>query len=171
MIVLFLFLVVYLPYPIVAFTTLPDTTPFLLSSNTPLNNTTEANNDTSPTPLTDLAYLPHKFHVPNTDTYLRLGFGILRRPLDPMNMGSLLLLADDWIDQQIGGLGRVAIYPPMGDGRQEFTYEIGDGIGLSIWNFRKWDYWTWGVLKDVVEGLRIWLIEEGRERRCYFNFG
>ena len=38
--------------------------------------------------LTAHTLLPYGFSVPNTQTYLRLGFGLRRHRLDPMSMGA-----------------------------------------------------------------------------------
>lgn len=137
----------------------------------PSNNGGQSSNNPHIANVSDFVYLPYRFHVPNTQTNLRLGFGFRRRSFDPVEMGSLIAVAEDFVDQRIEELGRDVLYPPTGTGMQEFIYDIGDGISLLIWNVKVGMYWTWGTLKDVIEGLRLYLIVGERFRRTYFNFG
>jgi len=120
--------------------------------------------------VSDWVLLPYKFHVPNTGTYLHLGFGFRRRSLDPMAMGGLIAVVQDLIDRAIEEAGPQVVYPPTIAGWQYFHYDLGDGLILSVWNLQAGRYWTWGTFKNVVEGLRQYLIVGEKFRRTYFNF-
>ena len=146
----------------------PISAPGVLSQ--PSNDGVQIPNTSYSANVSDMALLPYKFHDPNTRTYLRLGFGFRRRSLDPMDMGALIAVAGDFVDQSIEEVGLQVVYPPTAAGLQEFVYEIGNGLKLRIWNSVLRQYWTWGTLRDVLDGLRLFLIVGERFRRTYFNF-
>lgn len=85
-------------------------------------------------------------------------------------MGSLIAVAEDFVDREIEAVGRQGVYPPEASGWQRFAYNIGDGIELWIENIAPGLYWTYGTVKDVLVGMRLFLIEGMRFRRTYINF-
>ena len=113
---------------------------------------------------------PHIIIVPNSETILYLRFGLRRRALSPDFMQSLLVVAEDYIHQNIEEFGAHALYPIGPDNRQEFFKSLGDGIKLEIVNILPDEFFTWGTLDEVVEGLMIYLIQGERYRQCYFEF-
>jgi hypothetical protein len=148
----------------------PASIPSLDVLSLPPNNGVHASNISHFANVTDIAFLPYKFHVPDTRIYLHLGFGLRRRPLDPVKMGSLIAVAEDFVNQGVEAVGRQSTYPPTVDGWQRFAYDLGDGIELWVENLAPGLFWRWGSLKDVLEGMRLYLIEGMRFRRTYLNF-
>ncbi len=112
--------------------------------------------------------LPYHFKVPHTDTVLNLGFGIIRRKIDPANLGALLSVSQDYINQQIENHGAHAVYPFAAG--QTFVKSLGDGIYIAIWNLGFQYAFTWGLLGNVIEGLWLYLAEGGRPWQCWFEF-
>lgn len=159
----------YLSTQILASSSQP-TSPSLEPLSLPSNDAVQISNISYFANATNLAFLPNKFHVPNTRTYLRLGFGFPRRSLDRMKMGTLIAVAGDSVDLIIEEEGRQGLYPPSVTGIQEFVFDIGNGLELRIYNSQLGLYWTFGTLRDVIEGLRLYLIVGERFRRTYFTF-
>lgn len=119
-----------------------------------------------PTPL------PYGFSVPNTDIYLRLGFGLPRHRLDPMSLGGLIAVMQHAIVEGIERDGEDA-YPglDMIADEQRFGWTLGDGFHFRILSFRGTGiYFTWEQVKNVVEGLRLFLIVGERYYSTTFNF-
>lgn len=148
----------------------PPTPPSLEVLSLPSNDGVQIPNTSYSANVSDMALLPYKFHDPNTRTYLRLGFGLRRRSLDPMDMGALIAVAGDFVDLSIEEVGPQAVYPLSATGLQDFIYDIGNGVKLRIWNSNLGIHWTWGILRDVLNGLRVFLIVGERFQRTYFNF-
>ena len=116
------------------------------------------------------AFLPHKFKVPNTSTTIYLGFGILYKSLDPISLGILLAVTEGFIAQQIENQGAATAFPIHGLGTQYFHKSLGDGVQMEVWNLDVQSHFTWGMLKNVIDGLQLYLVEERRYRQCWFEF-
>lgn len=133
-------------------------------------NTTPTSNSsnilTLPTPL------PYGFRVPNSRIYLRLGFGIPRHRLNPMSMGGLIAVIQHAIVEGIDEDGEE--HHPNIDllaDEQNFEWTLGDGFYFQISSVADTGrYFTWGQLKDVVEGLRLYLITGDKYYATAFNF-
>ena len=70
-------------------------------------------------------------------------------------------------------MGPDTVFTKLDGGRQEFYYDIGDGIDLFVLGGGKWNgggYFTWGQLRDVLEGLRRFLVQGNRFYECCFMF-
>lgn len=131
---------------------------------TPISNISEVR--TLPIPL------PYGFSVPNTEVHLRLGFGLPRHRLNPMDMSGLIAVIQHIISEGIENHGEGA-YPGVNffGGSQKFRYTLGDGIDFLVWNVRhSGEYFTWGQLQNVVEGLRLYLVVGERYYATAFNF-
>lgn len=132
----------------------------------PLNTSSTSN-----TSLTTRRYLPYRFRVPTTDIVLLLGFGIIRHRIDPAELQSLLRITEDNIQRGIDVLGRDALFPALGnDHRQQFTEEGLGTVRISISDFKAGNQFCWGDVWDVVEGLRLFLLEGERSFVTYFTF-
>lgn len=119
-----------------------------------------------PTPL------PYGFSVPSTGIYLRLGFGLPRRSLEPMSMGGLIAVMQHDILEGIERDG-VEAFPGLNilAGKQRVGWTLGDGFHFTIRCInRSGRYFTWGQLQNVVEGLRLFLIVGERYYSTTFNF-
>lgn len=141
----------------------------------PLNNSRAYNATpvmTSFGPLTAPTVLPYRFHVPNTQTYLRLGFGFRRHRLNPFALRELIGYIQHCINESIEVDGEHA-YPPidLAQSQQLYLWTLGAGIYIVIENVKgSGRYFTWGQLKNVVEGLRLFLIEGQRYYKTAFTF-
>lgn len=78
-------------------------------------------------------------------------------------------MAADYISQYIEKQGAYTFYPIAEDHRQYFFQSLGDGIALTIESVVDDVWFVWETLKEVVEGLRLYLVEGRRFRQCYFN--
>ena len=137
------------------------------SANFTSLNTSSASN----TSLTDRRFLPYHFRVPTTAIVLHLGFGIFRHRIDPAELRSLLLLTRDGIQHGINVHGRDALFPAMGDNHRQQFSEHGLGtVQLDVSDFRAGNQFSWGDLWNVVEGLRLYLLEGGRSFETHFTF-
>ena len=133
-------------------------------NTTPTSNS--SNISTWPTPL------PYGFSVPNTQTYLRLGFGLPRHRLDPMSMGGLIAVIQHAIVEGIeeDGEEHLPNIDPL-SGLQRFDWTLGDGFYFQIMNILGTGrYFTWGQMKDVVEGLRLYLMIGKKYYATAFSF-
>ena len=148
------------------------------TSSLPLNatNITNSNpqsfNDSIELTSAGVVFLPYYFAVPDTNIVLRLGFGIRRRALDPMDLRSMLVVAADQVQEQITIHGAQGWYPHLANDQQKYVFELGgDGIRLSIVSL---DYpfglFDWGDLRDVLLGLKLYLVDGNRPRQTYFKF-
>lgn len=133
-------------------------------------NTTLALNSSGTLSLHTL--LPYGFHVPNSQIYLRLGFGHPRHRLDPMSMAGLIAIIQHGIVEGIEGQGEDEC--PGIDwihNRQRFVWRLDYGFYFEIHNVSgSGRYFTWGQLKDVVEGLRLYLVVGERSYSTKFHF-
>lgn len=142
----------------------------------PLLNISQGYQATPTSNLSDVLTLPtplvYGFSVPNTEIYLRLGFGLPRHRLDPMSLGGLVAIMQHAIVEGIGRDGEDA-YPglDMIADRQRFGWTLGDGFHFYIRNVeRSGRYFTWEQVKNVVEGLRLFLIVGERYYATAFSF-
>ena len=122
----------------------------------------------------DFYPFPHRFRVPGTDTVLHLGFG-MRRSLDPLHVRSLIAVAEDYIDEEIENLPHIPgfepLYPAAGGLNQLFYKTLGDGIVLMVRNnVEAGKMFTWEELRDVVVGLRLYLVDGRRFWQTRFKF-
>ena len=137
------------------------------TANLPSLNTSSTSN----TSFTGPTFLPHWFRVPTTDIVLRLSFGIIRHRIDPAELRSLLLLTKDFIQRGINVHSRHALFPASGNDHRQHFLESGLGtVELFITDFRDGTPFSWGDVWDVVEGLRLYLLEGGRSFETYFTF-
>ena len=116
--------------------------------------------------------LPYSFSVPNTETYLRLGFGLVRRRLDPMSLGGLIALIQDEIVRGIETFGEDA-FPGLNvvAATQQFGWSLGDGFHFEVYNVMfSGTFFTWRQLGHVVEGLRLFLVVGRRPFATEFRF-
>lgn len=115
--------------------------------------------------------LPYGFSVPNTQTYLRLGFGYPRHRLDLMSMGGLIAVIQHDIAEAIEIEGEDA-FPVLDiDHRQRLGYTLGDGFYLVVRSVKgSQRLFTWRQLSNVVEGLRLFLIIGERNYCTEFKF-
>ena len=130
-----------------------------------LNASTTANNS-----LLVPHFLPHRFKVPTTDTVLDLGFGIIRHRIDMANLHSLILYAKATVIEGMEEHGVNALYPTYNTNVQQFSTL---GINCKLWvrNLRDGERrFTWGQLYNVVEGLRLYLVQGGRNYETRFAF-
>ena len=142
----------------------------LLSHNTSQTYNATPTSDSSEI-LTLLTPLTYGFHVPNTQIYLRLGFGLPRHHLDPMTMGGLIAVVQHVIVEGIDEDGEEA-FPATNIflGQQTFEWTPGDGFYFQTHNVNTGTFFTWGQLKNVVEGLRLFLIVGERYYGTAFTF-
>ncbi|KAL8792211.1 MAG: hypothetical protein Q9195_005167 [Heterodermia aff. obscurata] len=115
--------------------------------------------------------LPHRFRVPTTHTVLYLGFGIIRNRIDWNELQSLLMIAKGAVQEGIDHHSIDTMYPrsPI-NGLQSFA-QLGVGIEIVVRNLNHdHSLFTWGQLYDVVEGLRLYLVEERRNYEAAFRF-
>ena len=125
-----------------------------------------SHNETVPIPL------PYSFFVPNTETYLRLGFGLVRHRLDPLSLGGLIAFIQDEIVRGIDRYGEDA-YPALNivTEEQRFAWTLGDGFRFQIHSARSSGlFFTWRQLGNVVEGLRLFLVVGERPFATRFRF-
>lgn len=146
-----------------------NTSPALLR-NPQLSNTTTISlipdNETLP------MVLPYSFSVPNTRTYLRLGFGLVRHRLDPLSLGGLIAYVQDQIVEGINEHGEDS-YPGLNIATEEqrFGWALGDGFHFEIHSVRySGRYFTWRQLRNMVEGLRLFLVVGERPFATRFLF-
>ena len=134
-----------------------------------LNNLTLAPNSNA---LTLASLLPYSFAVPNTRTFLRLGFGIRRRRLDPLSLGGLIASVEDLVVQGIRrdgenmcpGVDPIFRY-------QQTEYSLGDGFHFEVYtDIPAPEFFTWGELKNVVKGLELYLVQGQRPYATIFSF-
>ena len=123
-------------------------------------------NETLPIPL------PHSFFVPDTETYLRLGFGLVRHRLDPLSLGGLIAVMQHEILRGINQYGEDTYvgFNILAYG-QRFQWTLGDGFHFEIHNVKSSNrFFTWKQLENVVEGLRLFLVVGERPFAPRFRF-
>ena len=116
--------------------------------------------------------LPYSFFVPNTETYLRLGFGLVRHRLDPTSLGGLIAIMQHETLRGINRYGEDA-YPGLNivTEEQRFGWTLGDGFHFEIHSVRfSGIFFTWRQLGNVVEGLRLFLVVGERPFATRFRF-
>lgn len=152
------------------------TQPLSQNLDRPLLNVSQVQNVIPTSNLSDVLTLPiplpYGFSVPGTQTHLRLGFGLPRHRLDPMSMAGLIAVIQHAIVEGIDRDGEEA-YPglDMIADRQKFGWTLGDGFYFVIRSTKNTGrYFTWGQLRNVVEGLRLFLIVGERCYATVFNF-
>lgn len=116
-----------------------------------------------------LKILPYKFSVPNTQTYLRLGFGLRPHRLDLMSMGGLIAVIQHDIAEAIEIEGEDEFPGLVDDHRQRVGETLGDGFYLIMSNATP-RLFTWRQLSNVMEGLRLFLIVGERNYCVNFKF-
>lgn len=116
-----------------------------------------------PIPLTDLILEVHLSPFPPFPP---------SPPLPPNSIPILLDVAHDVAEQQIQRHGVDSPLPrnlSLGD-LPEFDWETGTGVRILVRGKSQWHTVTWGMLRDVLGGLRLYL-RDGRERsRVKFRF-
>ena len=131
-------------------------------------STLQASNSTAPDSSVALpafpvpaATLAHEvFSIPNSPLILDLQ---PRGGVSPESVESILLTADTWVARKISIFGADAPSDPIweyGTGERPFTR-------LIIWSFG--DALTWGQLKTIVDGLWLFLVDEGNEQFTYWE--
>lgn len=121
--------------------------------------------------------LSRSFDVPHSNIHFQFSFPTTNigeyEPINPIELRSLLLVAQFTVNERIGISGRGAIeqYPidPQEAYRQTFGDTLGDGFELSITNMIGF-YFTWGMLRDVLEGLMLYLVVGKRPYLVSFDF-
>ncbi len=110
---------------------------------------------------------PRIYHIPRTDTTLKVVFG---RALRLDDTTSLLLAARDKIQSEIDASGKHTIIPARPDRKQLFHQENLQGdLFLSIQNLEGYLI-DWGMLGDVMVGLLQLLVEARGQREVVFKF-
>ena len=150
--------------------------PLTRSSTLPLLNNSQGKTPTVLSNLSDVLNLPtplpYGFLVPNTQIYLRLGFGLPRHHLDPLSLGGLIAFIQHAIIEGIERDGEDA-FPGLNivENRQNFGWTLGDGFHFEMHNIKgSGTFFTWEQLKDVVEGLRLYLMVGERYYATMFSF-
>ena len=137
-----------------------------------LFNTSNVTLATNSTALTLPSFLPYSFAVPDTETFLRLGFGMRRHRLDPLSLGGLIASVQDTIVQgiRIGGENLCPGVDPIFR-YQELDYSLGDGFHFEVYtDIPAPEFFTWGELKNVVRGLELYLVQGQRPYATVFSF-
>lgn len=110
---------------------------------------------------------PKIYHIPRTDTTLKVVFG---RTLQLDDTTSLLLSARDKIQSEIDANGRHTIIPARPGRQQTFNQESLRGdLSLNIQNLEG-HLIDWGMLGDVVLGLLQLLVQARGQREVVFKF-
>ena len=124
----------------------PTTTlPFLNVSKT-LNNS-----------LAETTFLAHRFRVPNTNTVLGLGFGIIRHRIDAVDLRSLIRLAVGVGKEELDHYGGDAEYPLLAGMHQSFE-QAGFDLELLIQDCQNGLFFTYRQLYETLEGLMGFLV-------------
>lgn len=145
-------------------------------STLPLLNTSQGKTPTPSSNLSDILTLPtplpYGFSVPNTQIYLRLGFGLPRHRLDPLSLGGLIAFIQHEIIEGINRDGEDA-FPGLNivEDEQKFGWTLGYGFHFEMHNLKgSGKYIKWEQVKNVVEGLRLYLMVGERYYATMFNF-
>lgn len=139
--------------------------PFNISAPTrslslPSNTTTKAST----------TFLPHRFRVPDTETVLRLGFGIRRRRVDREELRTLLRFSLAFLEEGKARYGGDTIYQQQLGPYQRYE-QLGFGIELVVQDIRESaEVFTWRELYEAVEGLMLYLVEGNRCWETTFLF-
>ena len=95
--------------------------------------------------------------MPTTDTVLRLTYGLIRHRIDHLDLQSLIHLAKGTVELNFDAHGGNTVYPLEPHGRQVFEM-LGFGIQLRVENVAPERLFTYRMLYEVVEGLRLFLV-------------
>ena len=134
----------------------PTTTlPFLNVSRT-LNNS-----------LAGATFLAHRFRVPNTNTVLGLGFGIIRHRVPRIDLQSLLRLALGVAKEGLDHHGGDAVYPLQEGFHQSFE-QGGFDLYLRIQDYNNGLFFNYRELYETVEGLMGYLVVGERSWETLF---
>lgn len=120
------------------------------------------------TSLTTNPWLPHRYRVPTTNTVLRLSYGLFRHRIDLLDLQSLIHLAKGTVEINFDAHGGNTVYPLDANGRQIFA-QLGFGIQLRIENIAPQPLFTYRMLYEVVEGLRLFLVVGKRNWEVWFK--
>lgn len=100
------------------------------------------------------------FPIPNSPLILELQ---PRGGVIPGSVESILLTADTWVARKI------SIFGP--DTPADHIWEYGTGekpfTRLIIWSYR--DTLTWGQLKTIIDGLWLFVVDDGNEQYTYWE--
>lgn len=134
----------------------------------PLHNKISSNQPLSP--FSRPGPYPRTFIIPGRDIVLALLLGM---EIDGRFLNGLLAVSEAVVDEELEcfdeNTSLFSTPQPSGGYAKSFKYSLGDGLGISIINVRDQDM-TVGNLRDVLWGLRIYLIDEQRNRECSFTF-
>lgn len=125
---------------------IPTTTIPSLNASKPLNNS-----------LAGATFLAHRFRVPNTETVLGLGFGIIRHRVDAVDLRSLIRLALAVAKEGLDHYGGDAEYPLQQGLHQSFE-QIGFGLYLLIQDCDNGLFFNYQELYETVQGLMGFLV-------------
>lgn len=142
----------------------------LLLNNTPIYSALPVLNVSDSQTLA-IVY-PYSFSVPNTQIFLRLGFGLVRHRLDPMSLAGLIAVMEFEVVEGIDRDGEDA-YPGLNIviDEQRFGWTLYEGFHFEVYSVRdSGRFFTWGQLSHVVEGLRLFLVVGERPFATKFKF-
>ena len=142
--------------------------PYLATSS--LNNKNLDTPRQAPSPITihplNITYQVEesgiKYHVPNTLTtlYFHLGF-----PCKEAGMHNTINSALGYCEQQLEQEGD----SPLPRSEDPFHEDLGFGAAIDVVSARPDHRMTWGILKNAMDGLREFLVEDGRYVECEFD--
>lgn len=112
---------------------------------------------------------PYRIRVPNTPTVVRLGFDEPRRRLDPDEWRSFLNFVQGTIKLYIEEHGGATIYP-LNNFHEQIIEETWPGMDLEIVGSILVPPFTYQELWEVLQGLRIFMVDGGRNYQARFNF-
>lgn len=119
------------------------------------------------TSLSANPWFPHRYPVPTTNTVLRLSYGLIRHRIEPLELQSLIHLAQSTVQINFHAHGGNTIYPLNDQGRQVFE-QLGWGVQLLIENSTP-RLFTYRMLYEAVEGLRLFLVVGSRNCEVRFR--
>lgn len=120
-------------------------------------------------PLEWNPYFPHRIRVPNTPTVLQLGFDRPRRRLDPDEWQSFLNVVQGTIRNDIDEHGGATVYPQNVFDEQIFE-EMWRDMDLEIVGWIYGSPFTYQELWEVLQGLRIFMVDGARNYQASFTF-
>lgn len=128
-----------------------------------------SSNITNLTGSSDPHFHPYVYHVPETDIYLHLGFGVFgKTPVNPIEMEHIINLAQTEVDLHIQNEGLDLPIPTARDQRQRWQISLpaknGRRLEFSIKSFLAHPMIkvTWKHVAEVLRGLREFLVEGQR---------
>jgi len=103
---------------------------------------------------------PYRYDIPNSPFHLNIGFGLPSQRLDARDLHSLLVAAQAVAKKGSHDHGSGEPLPAVPDVEAVFHYSLGAGITISI---TEGHYAvTWGILEDVLRGLKEYLVDGRR---------